>query len=452
MTLPPFNIRQLAERLASGAITAKALVEESLAAIGNVNGEGYATFLTVDPDAALKQADEIDNRRRRNEVLTAFSGIPISVKDNIDVAHQQTRAGSLMLREASKAQTDAPAIGALRRAGFIPLGRTNMTEFAYSGLGLNPHYGTPRNPWDRETGRIPGGSSSGAAVSVADHMVPAAIGTDTGGSCRIPAALCGVVGFKPTARRVPTHGVFALSASLDAIGPLARSVDCCSVLFSLMSSSTRVPATFNVRDCRLAVPTNYVTEDMDPQVAIDFDRAISRLSKRGVAINEVKIPELHDITALNSKGGFPALEGYLLHRKCLENYRTLFDPRVAQRLMRGSGATSIDYFDLISGRLNFVQQMSQRFERWDALLYPTVPFVPPPIQPLIQDRTLFDHTNALALRNSTVVNLYDGCAVTLPIHQEGSAPVGMTVAGSNGGDETLLGIAMWIEKALTASM
>ena len=228
------NLFDLAHSLERKKVTSRELVQHCLHNIEAQGGEGHNTFLSVYKERALDEADACDAARRASINLSPFSGIPISIKDLFDVAGQTTTAGSHVLDEQRPAQHDAPVISKLRQAGFIIIGKTNMTEFAYSGLGINSHYGTPASPYDRQTRCIPGGSSSGAAVSVSDEMAAAAIGTDTGGSTRIPAALCGLVGFKPTAERISTEGSVPLSPSLDSIGPIANSVSCCALLLSLI--------------------------------------------------------------------------------------------------------------------------------------------------------------------------------------------------------------------------
>src|SRR5215469_2223473 len=228
------SLAQIKAELAGGG-KSRGLVEQCLARITDQSGVGGRVFLKVHAADALAAADFYDRARAHGAAPSPFAGIPVSIKDLFDIAGDVTTAGSVVLKDASPAETDAPAVARLRAAGFIPIGRTNMTEFAFSGLGINPHYGTPSNAYDRKAGRIPGGSSSGAAVSITDGMAFAALGTDTGGSCRIPAALCGIVGFKPTASRVPLAGTFPLSPSLDSIGPLAHSVDCCATLDAVLS-------------------------------------------------------------------------------------------------------------------------------------------------------------------------------------------------------------------------
>src|ERR1700716_2193063 len=250
------TLASLAADLVSGATSARKLVEQCLVKIADPAGEGQRVFLHVDKDAALDAADAMDRLRKAKAAPSPFAGIPVSIKDLFDIKGQVTRAGSRALEDSAPAEVDATVVARLRRAGFIVIGRTNMTEFAYSGIGINPHYGTPKSTWRRNVGHVPGGSSSGAAVSVVDGMAHGALGTDTGGSCRIPAAFNGIVGFKPTQRRVPLDGAGPLSSTLDSFGPLARSVGCCAVLGGLVANEAIVPLQpRSIKGMRLAVPT-----------------------------------------------------------------------------------------------------------------------------------------------------------------------------------------------------
>src|SRR5512143_238852 len=230
------TLARLAEDLESGRTSARKLVDECLARIADPSGEGARAFIHVDKEAAIEAAEAMDRLREVKAAPSPFAGIPVSIKDLFDIRGQVTRAGSRALEDSAPADADAPVVARLRRAGFVVIGRTNMTEFAYSGIGINPHYGTPKSAWNRAVGHVPGGSSSGAAVWIADSMAFGALGTDTGGSCRIPAAYNGIVGFKPTQRRVPLEGAVPLSFTLDSIGPLARSVSCCAILDAVLAN------------------------------------------------------------------------------------------------------------------------------------------------------------------------------------------------------------------------
>src|SRR5215831_9925247 len=273
--IPPHMriLAQSARDLAAG-MSSRSLVEECLARIADAAGEGRRVFLKVHADQARASADYIDGLRRHGAAPSRFAGLPVSVKDLFDMAGDVTTAGSTALRDAPAAKRDATVVARVRAAGFIPIGRTNMTEFAFSGIGINPHYDTPRNPYDRATGRIPGGSSSGAAVSVSDGMAIGALGTDTGGSCRVPAAMCGIVGYKPTARRVPIEGVLPLAPSLDSVGPLANSVACCAAIDAVLAGEPLpAPRAFPIAGMRLAVPTNFFLDSLDGTVAAAFEQA-----------------------------------------------------------------------------------------------------------------------------------------------------------------------------------
>src|ERR1700746_2926102 len=272
------TIASLADDLEAGRTSARKLVEECIARIADPGGEGQRTFIHVDRDAALDAADAMDALRRAKAAPSRFAGIPISIKDLFDIRGQVTRAGSRALEDSAPAEADAPVVARLRQAGFIVIGRINMTEFAYSGIGINPHYGTPKGAWNRAEGHVPGGSSSGAAVSVLDGMAHGALGTDTGGSCRIPAAFNGIVGYKPTQRRVPLDGAVPLSFSLDSFGPLANSVSCSAILDAVLADETVTPLQpRSIKGMRLAVPTTVALDELEDEVAATFERALETL-------------------------------------------------------------------------------------------------------------------------------------------------------------------------------
>src|SRR5215469_2613042 len=293
--MPNPTLAALADDLEAGRTTARKLVEECIARIADPAGEGQRTFIHVDRDAALEAADAMDRLRKAHAAPSRFAGIPVSIKDLFDVKGQVTRAGSRALDDSAPADKDATAVARLRRAGMIVIGRTNMTEFAYSGIGINPHYGTPKGAWRRDVGHVPGGSSSGAAVSVADRMAYGALGTDTGGSCRIPAAYNGIVGFKPTQRRVPLDGGVPLSFSLDSFGPLANSVSCCAILDAVLADEpTPQLRPRPIEGMHLAVPTTVALDELDDAVAKAFERALEKLSRAGAKIERIEVPEFND--------------------------------------------------------------------------------------------------------------------------------------------------------------
>src|SRR5216684_1186692 len=269
MALTKQTVLGLAEELAAGRTCSRTLIEAALARIAEPAGEGARSFVKVYADSARAAADAQDSLRKAGYVASPIAGLPVSVKDLFDVAGEQTLAGSKALDDSPPAQRDAPIVARLRAAGAILIGRTNMTEFAFSGVGINPHYGTPGNPHDRHL--IPGGSSSGAAVSVGDGQAVVAIGTDTGGSVRIPAAFCGIAGFKPTQYRIPRDGAVPLSTTLDSIGPLANSIACCAIADAFMAGESPVaPVPIPIEAMRLGVPQTYVLDGLMPEVANAF--------------------------------------------------------------------------------------------------------------------------------------------------------------------------------------
>ncbi len=436
----------LAARLRSGAVTSVELVERALERAAE--GEGPRAFTRLSAERARATAQAHDGLRAAGAPLSPFAGIPITVKDLFDMVGEVTTAGSRVFEDAAPAQADAPAVARLRAAGFVVVGRTNMTEFAYSGLGMNVHYGTPRNPWDRATGRIPGGSSSGTAVAVADGITVAGIGTDTGGSCRIPAALCGIVGFKPTASRIPRQGIVPLSTTLDSVGPLAASVECCAILDAILEAGTpRMEDSLPIDGLRFGVPQDYVTEDMDVTVAATYERALACLSAFGARLVPLSMPMLAEIPRISAKGGLVAAEAYAWHQPHLERTPHLYDPWVLQRFEAGKSQSATDYIGTQCAREDMIERVARETRGVDALLMPTVPVVAPAIAELSDTETA-NRTNLLLLRNPSLANFLDRCALSLPCHQQDEAPVGLMLMGEHGGDRRLLAIGKAVELAL----
>jgi aspartyl-tRNA(Asn)/glutamyl-tRNA(Gln) amidotransferase subunit A len=445
------SLSELKAELARGS-TSRALVEQCLARIAEPSGEGSRIFLKVHAADALAAADFHDGLRARGAAPSLFAGIPVSIKDLFDIAGDVTTAGSVALRDQRPAEQDAPAVARLRAAGFIPIGRSNMTEFAFSGLGINPHYGTSLNPFDRKAARIPGGSSSGAAVSVTDGMAFAGLGTDTGGSCRIPAALCGIVGFKPTAHRVPTAGAFPLSNSLDSIGPLAATVACCAVLDAVLAGEpvADLPA-FPLEALRLAVPQTTVLDEVEPAVARAFEAALAVLRKAGARIVDIPLREFLDLRQINAKGGLAAAEAYALHRPLIAKAEKMYDPRVLSRILRGKEQDAADYIDIVKARAVFIRRVAVVTAPYDALVMPTVPVTAPRVADLASDDA-YRHTNLLVLRNPSIANVLDRCAISIPCHHAGDAPVGLMLIGEHAADRRLLSIAAAIEMVVSPSL
>ena len=439
------TLATLATDLAAGRTSARKLVDECLAKISDKAGEGARVFVHVDADGAIAAAEAMDKLRKANAAPSAFAGIPVSIKDLFDIKGQVSRAGSRALDDAPPAKADAPVVARLRRAGFVVIGRTNMTEFAYSGLGINPHYGTPKNRWQRQVGHVPGGSSSGAAVSITDGMAYGALGTDTGGSCRIPAAYNGIVGYKPTARRIPLDGGVPLSFTLDSYGPIARSVGCCATIDAVLADEAIAPiAPRPVKGMRLAIPTTVMLDDLDPAVAQAFDRALDALSRAGAIIERIAVPEFAEVGTLNAKGGFSAAESWAWHRALIAKKADVYDPRVISRIRRGEALSAADYVDLLAMRRTMIASFECRVAPYDALIAPTVAITPPVIADLADDAA-YGKANLLSLRNCTLVNTIDGCAISLPCHREGDAPVGLMLAAAGGSDRRIFELAAGIE-------
>jgi aspartyl-tRNA(Asn)/glutamyl-tRNA(Gln) amidotransferase subunit A len=442
------TLASLADDLDNGRTSARKLVDECLARIADSSGEGARAFLHVDAEAAIEAAEAMDRLREVKAAPSPFAGIPVSIKDLFDIKGQVTRAGSRALDDSPPAEADAPAVARLRRAGFVVIGRTNMTEFAYSGIGINPHYGTPKGAWQRGVGHVPGGSSSGAAVSVVDRMAHGALGTDTGGSCRIPAAYNGIVGFKPTQRRVPLDGGVPLSFTLDSFGPLARTAQCCAVLDAVLANEAIVPLQPRpIKGMRLAVPTTVALDELDDEVARTFERALETLSRQGALIARIAVPEFLDIGLMNAKGGFAAAESYAWHRYLIASKGNVYDPRVSMRILRGESLSAADYIDLLEARKSLIARATVRLAPYDALVLPTTANTPPRIADLADDKA-FTKANLLSLRNCTLINMIDGCAISLPCHREGEVPVGLMVAASGGSDRRIFELAAAMEDVI----
>ena len=448
--MPMKTINELATDLACGRTTSEALVYSALERIDDHQASGGCAWISVAAGQALQAARASDMARAAGHVPSPLAGLPVSIKDLFDVSGQVTSAGSRILANARPATADAAVVARLRSAGAILLGRTNMSEFAFSGLGLNPHFGTPLSP--AASGRIAGGSSSGAAVSVAESMAVAGLGTDTGGSLRIPAAFCSLVGFKPTASRVSTQGALALATSLDSIGALTAHVADSIALDAVLSGESLDTRAAPLNGLRLGVTRDFVMDAVDAPVAAAFERALQRLSDAGAVIRWFDFPELHELPVINAAGGLTAAEAWYLHQGWLSGAQAAgYDPRVAQRIRRGAALSAADYLHLLAQRRRLIAVARQRLGDCDAWLLPTVAVVPPELTPLEHDDGHFFATNGLVLRNTSVTNFLDGCALSLPCHQPDELPVGLSIAGQAGQDARVLQIARSIEALLRSA-
>ena len=429
-------------------MTARERLEAALARIDDRKGEGARACLTVYRDKSRAAADAADARGRAGISLGPLDGAIVTIKDLFDVAGEVTRAGSKVLAEEGKpAQADAEVVRRLRAAGSVVVAKTNMSEFAFTGIGINPHFGTPGNPADRA--RVPGGSSSGAAVAAADGMCEIAIGSDTGGSCRIPAALCGVVGFKPSRQRISTAGVFPLSYSLDSIGSLAKSVAGCAMADAVMAGEppwALDPAP--LAGLRLGVAQGVPLENLDDTVGKRFPAALDRLAKARARLANEQLPLIDDMMRALARASILVAEAYSIHRDRLVRRGADIDPIVRGRTEKGRDISAADYIETVRARAALVKAMDARLADLDALVMPTTPTVAPRMDEVAAPKQ-FMARNALLLRNTTIANFFDLCAISLPLPREGGLPAGLMLVARNGCDRNLLRIAAAVEKLLS---
>ncbi|OQW58718.1 MAG: amidase [Proteobacteria bacterium SG_bin9] len=423
-------------------------LEETLARIADPKGEGARACLTVYADAARKEADAADARAKAGQSLGPMDGVVITIKDLFDVAGEVTRAGSKVLAARGKPATaDAPTIAALRKAGAVIAAKTNMVEFAFSGVGVNPHYGTPGNPADRK--RVPGGSTSGGAVAVADGMGAITIGTDTGGSTRTPASLCGIVGFKPTQKRITRAGAYPLSFSLDSIGPMAKTVAECALADAVLAGEATEFSPLPLNGVRAGLVQGMPLDGLDDTVSATFGKALAKLSGAWRSASDVTLDALPILARVNERGGLAPPEAYAVHQKVLAEDGDRIDPSVRQRIMRAANMTMPDYVWLQEDRKRAIAQTDALFDRFDVLVLPTTPIVAP-LQSEVASLDVFVPRNVLLLRNTSIGNFFDLCAISLPINLGNALPCGLMLFGRHGSDRKLLSIAASVEKALAA--
>ncbi len=446
------DLRAAIEALTGGQVSAPGLLSQSLALADG--GACQHAYIRRFDDQARATAQAVALQHAAGAPLPPLAGLAISVKDLFDVAGQPTTAGSAAMSDAGIAARDCPAVARLRAAGAALTGHTNLSEFAFSGVGINPHHGTPVNPAAlgiNATPRIPGGSTSGGAVTVATGAAWAALGSDTGGSIRIPAALQGLVGFKSTQRLVPLDGAVPLSPSLDTACAITRSVRDAVLVHGILAARQPAPLRRPLRALRLAVAQSMMLDGLDAEVARAFEQAIECLRGAGALIEDLRLAPLADLAGLQTEGGLPAAEAWAWHRDRLTERGAQYDPRVAQRIRRGQAMGASDYIDLLEGRRRWIAAVETELNGFDAVLSPTVPMVAPPLAPLLSNDSRFFAINALLLRNPSAVNMLDGCALSLPCHAPGQMPVGLMVWAPALRDDTVLGVALAIESALAAA-
>ena len=438
-----------AAEIAAGRLRAADALEQAIAAADSpACGHAYVRRFDAMARAA---AAAVDAARGAGAPLPPLAGLAVSVKDLFDVAGQPSTAASKSMADAAPAAADCPAVARLRAAGAALSGHSNLTEFAFSGVGINPHHGTPANAATAvldTTPRIPGGSTSGGAVTVAAGAAWAALGSDTRGSIRVPAALHGLVGFKNTQALTPTEGSVPLSFTLDTACAITRSVRDAVRLHEVLAARRVRLRGRPLRALRLALPGGGMLDGLDATVARAFDRCLARLRAAGAELVEKALPA-DDAPALSS-GQISAAEAWAWHRSRLDARQADYDPRVLARIRGGSTIGAADYIERLQARRRWIGQVEALAADIDAFVCPTVPVVAPPLQPLLDDDAAFFAANALLLRNPSVVNYLDGCALSLPCQAADELPVGLMVWAPGFGDDTVLEVSLAIERALAA--
>ncbi|HSW23888.1 MAG TPA: amidase [Burkholderiaceae bacterium] len=411
-------------------------------------------FIRLFEASALASASALQGMHRAGAPLGPLAGAPISVKDLYDVAGFPTTAASSTMHDAPVAAQDSPAVARVRQAGGVLIGHTNMSEFAFSGVGLNPHFGTPANVATAAldaTPRAPGGSTSGGATSVAAGAALAALGSDTGGSVRIPAALQGLVGFKNTQRLTPLEGTVPLSTTMDTVCAITRDVRDAITMHEVLAQRSVPPDPRPLAAWRLAVPRTLMLDALDTTVAGAFERALQALRAAGACIEDIVLPELAETAAITAGGGFAPPESWAWHRKRLAERGAGYDPRVAMRIRRGETMSAADYIDLVHARRRWIDRLTAALRGFDAMLSPAVPIVAPAVAPLVASDEAFFAANGQLLRNTSMVNLLDGCALSLPCQREGEFPVGLMVWRDALADDAVLNVSLAIESVLRSA-
>lgn len=446
------NIRSLSKQLNTGEISCVQLIRERL----EIAKQSSGVFVSLNEDELLHNAVTIDQLRDFGSV-PVLAGIPITLKDLFDVREQKTLAGSKVLTDiAPKAREDAEVVAHLREAGLMFLGRTNMSEFAFSGMGLNPNYPSLYSVWDQDNKRLPGGSSSGSAVSVAMGIVPGTLGSDTTGSCRIPAAFNGIVGMKPSRGHLSLRGVYPLSHSCDAPGPLAVDVDSCFLLYQLMQGKQfdelpeLTPA--QPESLHLLIPEGIVMQDLDPDVEAAFNQSIKRMEDAGIKISRQPIEAIEQSVDMFFNRNTVIYEAWHLHKELMESNGDEYDPYVYQRVLSGKEISQEEQETRYAEKAAIIDRYNQAMQSLgvDALVYPTVSCIPPKTSET-DDPNNIGKVNLRCLRNTSSVNYVDGCAVSLPCHETGAAPVGLMLSSIKGDDDRLLEISAAVEMIIQSS-
>ena len=409
------------------------------------------SFILVTRERALAEAEASRKRHRDGRAAGPLDGVPIAWKDLVDMAGERTTAGSALYAEAPPKEKDAPIVANLSTAGMVALGKTNLSEFAFSALGLNPHFGTPRNPRDPSTPRVAGGSSSGAAVAVSGGLAPCAIGSDTGGSIRAPASFCGIVGFKTSEGRIDKQGVFPLSRTLDTIGPLARTVEDCVLIDMALRGQSKTPVRpLDLSGVEFVAPDKSGIDDAEAAVAANLETTMKRLAAAGAKVTSRPIPEIGAMRALSAQfGSLVAIEAYAEHRAILESADARrMDQRVVKRAM-GGRVSERDATNLQRGREELIAALVDELNG-AVLVLPATPMTAPAIGPLEGDDELFRVTNLRAIHYTFLGNLFRMCGLALPSGTDTAGlPTGVQFLAPGGDDDRLLSIGLSMESALS---
>jgi amidase/aspartyl-tRNA(Asn)/glutamyl-tRNA(Gln) amidotransferase subunit A len=449
---PTATLRAHRDAVQSANASIEAIVDQALQAAASP--ACAKAFIRLFEPSARACAAALHNMQCAGAPIGALAGAPISVKDLYDVAGFPTTAASSTMHDAAPASCDSLAVERVRRADGVLIGHTNMSEFAFSGVGINPHFGTPANAATAAldaTPRAPGGSTSGGAVSVAAGAALAALGSDTGGSIRIPAALQGLVGFKNTQRLTPVEGTVPLSSTLDTVCAITRDVRDAITMHEILAQRRVALDPRPLAAWRLALPRTLMLDALDATVAGAFERSLRALRAGGARIEEIALPELGEVADINAGGGFSPPESWAWHRQRMAERGAGYDPRVALRIRRGESMSAADYIELSHARRRWIDRMALALRGFDAMLSPTVPIVAPAIAPLVASDEAFFAANGLLLRNTSLVNFLDGCALSAPCHRDGEFPVGLMVWSDALADDRVLSISLAIESALRSS-
>jgi aspartyl-tRNA(Asn)/glutamyl-tRNA(Gln) amidotransferase subunit A len=450
-TLADRSAAVIARALQAGEVSPVALAECLLERIA---AQSSPVFLSVTRERALEEARAAEARLKAGRALSPLDGVPIAWKDLIDMAGERTTAASAVYRDAPRRTADAAVVANAVAAGMVSLGKVNLTEFAYSGLGLNPHFGTPVNPHDPAEPRSPGGSSSGSGVAVAAGLAPLAIGTDTGGSVRIPAAFNGVVGYKSSEGRIDARGVFALSKTLDTLGPLGRSVEDCVLADMVMRGVAVTPVRRRpVAGLRIFVPESVVLDDLDPAVAENFERTLKRLEQAGAVIARGPVPEFTRAAQLAAElGTITAAEAYFEHRALVDGPdRDRIDRRVVARIEGGRKMKAAELVALQRARAEDMATLAARLDG-AFLAMPTAPHTAPKIAPLEADEERFHKVNLKTLRNTSIGNFLNLPGLAIPDGTDAKGlPTSFLLSTCGGDDDRLLGAGLGAEAVIRAA-